>query len=310
MDIKLINRFKNLAASGELSQLIKHNSTFNIKAPILSGKDFWNSYESNGWKLQINIIFGWWRIVDANDVRVARGTTEGQLKALLENRPTSLFPNYMDEGFCFGKTPAQKVTGNIVVLIHGWALRASSMQDLADGLAERGFDAYSYDYPTSKCDLSRHCDIFLSKFRELFKQLHGNEKIHVLTHSMGGLVIRGALAEMTSSECHRIRAIVMLGPPNRGSAWANIPYIDKVNPSLKDMRPDDDSFVNNIPSPVWLPPVGIIAGQFDEKVALDATRLPSPLAYELAVVNCTHAGLRRPANVLEHILAFYRKLSF
>ena len=310
MDNKLIDRFKSLAASGELSQLIEDNSTLNIKAPIFSGEVFWDSYKSNGWKLQINTISGWWRIVDANDVRVARGTTERQLEALLDNRSISPFLNYMDEGFCFGKTPARKATGNTVVLIHGWALRASSMQDLANGLAERGFDTYSYDYPTSKCDLSRHCDIFLSKFRDLMRQLPDNEKIHILTHSMGGLVIRGALAEMTSRECHRIRAIVMLGPPNHGSALASIPIIDNFNHSLKDMRPDDDSFVNNIPSPAWLPPVGIIAGRFDEKVPLESTSLPAPLAYDLTVVNCTHPGLRKPSNVLEHILAFYRKLSF
>ena len=103
MDNKLINRFKSLAASGELSQLIEQNSTFNIKAPILSGEVFWDSYESNGWKLQINIISGWWRIVDANDVRVARGTTERQLKALLDNRPTSPLPNYMDEAFALAR---------------------------------------------------------------------------------------------------------------------------------------------------------------------------------------------------------------
>ena len=310
MDNILIDRFKSLAASGELPRLIADNSTLNIKAPILNGEVFWDSYESNGWKLQINTISGWWRIVDADDVRVARGTTEAQLKALLEDRPTSPFPNYMDEGFCFGKTPAQKPTGNTVVLIHGWGVRASSMQDLADELAKRGFDAYSYDYPTSTCSLSLHCEIFLMKFRELVKQLPDNEKIHILTHSMGGLVMRGALAQMTSDECHRISAFVMLGPPNHGSPLANITIIDSFNHSLKDMRPDGDSFVNNIPSPAWLPPVGIIAGRFDGKVPLESTPLPAPLAYDLTVVNCTHPGLRKPSNVLEQILAFYRNLSF
>ncbi|MBR6056656.1 MAG: alpha/beta fold hydrolase [Victivallales bacterium] len=310
MDNKLIDRFKSLAASGELSQLIEHNSTLNIKAPILNGEVFWNSYESNGWKLQINTFSGWWRIVDANDVRVARGTTERQLNALLDNRPTSPFPNYMDEGFRFGKTPAKEAIGNTVVLIHGWGVRASSMQDLADELAERGFDAYSYDYPTSACSLSLHCEIFLMKFRDLMKHLPDNETIHILTHSMGGLVMRGALAKMSSEECHRIRAFVMLGPPNHGSALANISIIDNFNHSLKDMRPDSDSFVNNIPSPAWLPPVGIIAGRFDGKVPLESTQLPAPLTYDLTVVNCTHPGLRKPSNVLEHILAFYRKLSF
>ena len=130
---------------------------------------------------------------------------------------------------------------------------------------------------------------------------------------MGGLILRGALAEMTLAEAKRIRAIVMLGPPNQGSGLAylgKIPGVRTVNASLKDMTPEEDSYTMNIPPPVWLPPVGIIAGRHDGKVSLDSTRLPSPLEHEHVVVDSTHPGLREPEKVLSEVLLFFRKREF
>lgn len=307
---ELIEQFKAVATSGELQRLLEDNGTFNVEFPTLGGEKFWDTFASNGWKLQVNIISGWWRILDANDNRVARGTTAEQLESLLKNRPTSVLVNYLDKGFRFIKTPATRQAGSAVVLIHGWGVRASSMQRLADTLAQKGFDTFNYDYPTAECKLERHCQVFLSKFRELLGELPKDEKIYFLTHSMGGLVLRGAMAKMTEEECRRISAIVMLGPPNRGSNLAyfgKMPFVSSFNASLQDMSPDDASFVSKIPEPVWLPPVGIIAGRYDGKVALEDTRLPSPLPYKHTIVDCTHPGLRDPPNVIKQILNFFKE---
>lgn len=313
MNQELIHRFQEAAASGELSHLLKDNATFNIDFPTFGGELWWDTTPSNGWKLQVNILSGWWRILDTQDVRVARGTTEEQLESLLGNRPTSVFSNYLDDGYRFSRTPTTHRTGRTVVLIHGWGVRARSMQELADALAQRGFDAFNYDYPTSECGIGRHSTIFLGKFRELMAQLPTDEKLYVLTHSMGGLVLRSAMSQLTEAECRRISAIVMLGPPNRGSLLAylgELPAVSLFNASLKDMTPDGDSFVSTIPAPVWLPPVGIIAGRYDGKVALENTRLPEPLPYRHTIVDCTHPGLRTPSNVINQILNFYTTLSF
>ena len=73
-------------------------------------------------------------------------------------------------------------------------------------------------------------------------------------------------------------AVVMLGPPNRGSKLAHLGRICPVrifNASLADMTTNVDSLVLNIPVPPFLSPIGIVAGKFDEKVALDSTPLPA-----------------------------------
>ncbi len=219
----------------------------------------------------------------------------------------------MDDICHFSKTPATMQAGRSVILIHGWGVRAHSMQKLADALAQNGYDAYNYDYPTHQKCLAEHCQIFLEKYRELIKTLPDNEKIYFLTHSMGGLVLRGAMANMTEVECRRICAIVMMGPPNRGSGLAcfgKVPGIKNISKSLQDMVPEADSFVSNIVAPPWLPPVGIIAGKYDEKVALENTRLPDSLPYKHTVVKCFHPGLRNPKNVLSQVLSFFSTQSF
>ena len=76
------------------------------------------------------------------------------------------------------------------------------------------------------------------------------------------------------------------------------------------MMPTSDSYVQNIPPPPFLPPVGIIAGKFDGKVALSSTLLPDGLPCEQIIVPCTHPGLRNPKYTLAPILAFFRSKSF
>ena len=61
----------------------------------------------------------------------------------------------------------------------------------------------------------------------------------------------------------------------------------------------------NIPAPAFLPPVGIIAGRHDGKVAFDKTALPELLAFKRIEIDSTHPGLRKPEKVLEHILHFF-----
>ena len=309
----LIEQFKHLAQSGELSQRLKANATFNVSCWTMGGRLCWDTVEANGWKLQFNIFSGWWRILDSENTRVARGTSLEQLRNLLEDRPTSLFPNYADDGYRFSHFAPKVKTGRTVVLIHGWGVRAISMQDLARRLALEGYDVYNYDYPTSKKEIASHVELFLSKFRELAGNLPADEKLYVLTHSMGGILLRGALAQMTDEECRRITAIVMLGPPNRGSRLAypgKLAPVRWFNPSLGDMAPDDDSYVMNIPAPAWLPPVGIIAGKYDGKVSIEASHLPDGMPHHHVVVPCTHPGLRKPDNVIRHVLDFFEKRQF
>lgn len=193
------------------------------------------------------------------------------------------------------------------VLIHGWGVRAGAMEPLAKMLNAAGFTVLNYDYPTSKAHIAEHGKRFLELFRE--ERFPG--KLFFLTHSMGGLVLRYALAEMTEAECRKIDAVVMLGPPNRGSRLAvpgRFRGAAKINASLGDMAPGAKAL--EIPPPVFLPVVGIIAGNFDGKVKPADTALPDGFPFEFCRVACTHPGLRRPVNTGTPILNFFRNRKF
>ena len=213
--------------------------------------------------------------------------------------------NYLDEGYSFSRYPG---TGpETVILIHGWGVRAHSMEGLAAMLQQSGYSVLNYDYPTSEKRIFQHAEIFLDLYRR--ENLSG--RIHFLTHSMGGLILRCALAGMTGSECRAIDSIVMLGPPNRGSLLALIGKMEPVrtlNVSLGDMVPESEAL--RIPDPCYLPPVGIIAGTRDGKVAFESTALPEGLPFQRTSVECTHPGLRDPRKTGKLIQYFFLHKTF
>ena len=224
--------------------------------------------------------------------------------------------NYFERGYRFHKLESvaipRKRETKAVFLVHGWGVRGVAMARLASALTDEGFTVYNYDYPTSKRNIREHSEIFLT----LYRRILNTDKpagVYFVTHSMGGILLRAALARMDEAECRRIEAIVMLGPPNQGSLLA---YLGKskvargINASLADMLPTLDSYVRNIPPPPFLPPVGIVAGKYDGKVALSSTLLPDGQPCERIIVPCTHPGLRNPRYTLAPILIFFNSKSF
>ncbi|MCQ2377668.1 MAG: alpha/beta fold hydrolase [Victivallaceae bacterium] len=207
---------------------------------------------------------------------------------------------YFAAGDDFSRYPGSGADS--AVLIHGWGVRAASMRDLAQMLRRCGYSVWNYDYPTARRSIGAHAQKFLAAYRrEVFRG-----RIHILTHSMGGLVLRHALAQMSEAECRAIDAIVMLGPPNRGSRWGRFgrnPFVRRFNGSLGDMAPGSPAV--DVPAPLHLPPVGIIAGSFDGKVRPEHTVLPQGMPFESLTVRCTHPRLRDPAVTGEAIRRFF-----
>ena len=229
---------------------------------------------------------------------------------------SNVLTNYFERGYRFHKlesvpSSCRRKT-KAVFLIHGWGVRAVAMARLASALADEGFTVYNYDYPTSKRNIRDHSEVFLSLYRSILDAEKPSD-VFFVTHSMGGILLRAALAQMDESECRRIEAVVMLGPPNRGSVLA---YLGKskaargINASLADMTPTEVSYVRNIPPPPFLPPVGIIAGKYDGKVALRNTLLPDGQPCRRTIVPCTHPGLRDPRYTLAPILSFFSSKTF
>ena len=105
-----------------------------------------------------------------------------------------------------------------VVLVHGFGSRATSLQPLATELADAGYAVATFQYD---CRLGVR-----GAAQSLVDHLTTQEKfdpapVSIVTHSMGGLVVRWAL-EQTDWTPTNVQRLIMIAPPNGGSAIATL----------------------------------------------------------------------------------------
>ena len=139
----------------------------------------------------------------------------------------------------------------LVVLIHGLHQRAWIMRPLARYLQARGYLTYELDYRSLRDAISEH-----SKRLNQWLTLHHSpeQPIHMVGHSLGGLVIRDFIYRYPQWQ---ISHCVTLGTPHIGSTSAD--YIKKLISPLVGhaYREGLDGSTAPLPDNICL---GVIAG--------------------------------------------------
>lgn len=152
---------------------------------------------------------------------------------------------------------AEAGEGDAVIVLHGIARSASSMQTLADRLQKRGFDVLNVDYASTTYLLDELVEKIHPEI-ELFLK-HKTGKVHFVGYSMGGLLARAYIAKHKPAQMGRL---VMIGTPNQGSEVANFlrdnwAYRKVYGPAGQQLTTDSD-YMKKIGKPDY--EFGVIAG--------------------------------------------------
>lgn len=203
-----------------------------------------------------------------------------------------------------------------VILLHGLGDVKLSMLKLEIALNDDGYITKNIGYSSTGETIESLAEKELSEIVERYKKI-GFEKIHFVTHSMGGLIVRYYLQKHDLPSGSRI---VMLSPPNHGSEVADhfheskfyqlivgdvgqeLATDSKILSELKPIIPEVGIIAGNKSSNPYFSK--IIPGEDDGRVAVDNTKLTE--MKDFIVVPSTHLTIKYNNDVIKQT-AFFLK---
>ena len=230
-------------------------------------------------------------------------------------------------GSLSGAAPGAPPTTATVVLLHGLGLRRWAMWRMAHALAQAGYRVVNLTYPSRTVPLEALVRDWLPRTLREKGVILGisSGSLHFVTHSMGGIVVRGWLKE------HGVPAnlgrVVMLAPPNQGAPlvdrigrWRTFGLCTGVNGRRLGTGPD--SYPRQLGPWPGGGELGIIAGNRsllpwfrqwsgspgDGKVPVTHTHLEGCAAH--LVLPCSHTWIQYQGSVIRQVKSFLQNGSF
>jgi pimeloyl-ACP methyl ester carboxylesterase len=201
----------------------------------------------------------------------------------------------------------EQANNEVVVLLHGLAANRTIMWPLARWLRAGCSRVVNWGYSSLWARIETHGER-LARFFETLDADEAVDRIHIVAHSMGGIVARLALADYMPAKVGRF---VMLAPPNRGSHVATrlASTLGRLCPPIIQLRDCEGSFIHSLTS-VGHIPVGIIAASHDAMVRCESTHLPCEDEADHIIVPGWHSSILWHAQTARQISHFLHEGHF
>jgi pimeloyl-ACP methyl ester carboxylesterase len=170
---------------------------------------------------------------------------------------------------------------------------------LGHRLDRLGYLAKPWGYWNMRRSILEHAEAFGRELARLDAD-RAVGTIHLVTHSMGGIVARAALERFRP---RKIGRFVMLAPPNRGSfvADAAVGLLGGLLRPVAELTTSAGSLVNSLGMPTAVD-VGVIAAERDALVSTASTRPHVPHAH--VTLPCLHSSLLFRRDAADLVAAF------
>lgn len=173
-----------------------------------------------------------------------------------------------------------------ILLLHGIGRTRLSMRPLERTLTAAGYRTENLTYPSRRLAIPDIADWLHPRLAELWRH---STRVHVVTHSMGGLVVAQYLA--THGDREKTGRVVMLAPPLMGSEVANAlhtfpPYRWLFGPAGQELT----TSARRDPMPPYYD-LGIIAGTGGKLYPLGRAFIRGPHDGRVAVERTKHPGM-------------------
>ena len=193
-----------------------------------------------GWRLQAQAVTGRCRVLDPAGTVAKRGFGAACRAAYLALRPE------------------QATARELVILLHGLGRTPRMFHDLRSALEAEGRQVTALRYASLTAGIEAH-GLWLNEVLDRHPRV---AKVSFVTHSLGALVLRAALARDPAWRARTaLGPVVMLAPPNQGALIAR--KLDRWTPTRFILGPGFADLAEGKPLPAALPAevaLGIIAG--------------------------------------------------